>query len=265
LRLIDSHAHLHDSAFDADRPQVLARARAAEVEGILCVGATDLVEGARKAVRLAADPGGDDAPVIWATVGVHPHDVGRMAEPDLEEIRALCAHPRVVAVGETGLDFYYDHSPREAQAAAFRRFARLAREVGKPLVVHVRDAHQEALEILDTEQVGEVGGQVHCFTGTPDDARRYLDLGMHVSFTGIVTFRKSELIQEAARRVPLDRLLVETDCPYLAPLPMRGKRNEPAFVRRVAEFLAELRGVPLAELAEATTRNARALFGLRDP
>jgi TatD DNase family protein len=262
MRLIDAHAHLHDSAFDPDRPEVLARARAAGVEAIVCVGATDGPLGAHEAVRLAALTRPDGGPALWAVVGIHPHDVDRMTEADLEEIRGLCARPEVVGVGETGLDYYYDHSPREAQIDAFRRFARLAREVHKPLVVHVRDAHAEALEILAAERVGEVGGQVHCFTGTPEDARRYLDLGMHVSFTGIVTFRRSEAIQEAARQVPLDRLLIETDSPYLAPIPRRGRRNEPAFVRHVAEFLAELRGMTLADLACATTQNARALFGL---
>lgn len=255
MTLVDSHAHIHDPAFDADRALVLERARAAGVGAIVCVGATDGMAGARAAVRLA-----EREPDVWATVGVHPHDVAGMTEADWEELRALCDHERVLAVGETGLDFYYDHSPREAQVAAFRRFADLARRVHKPLVVHVRDAHVEAAAVLAEERVGDVGGQIHCFTGTVGDARAYLELGLYVSFTGIVTFKNAGALREAARVVPLDRLLVETDCPYLAPVPMRGRRNEPAWVLHVAEHLAALRGLSLEELAAATTANARALF-----
>jgi TatD DNase family protein len=257
VTLIDAHAHVHDRAFDGDRSLVLDRARAAGVAAIVDVGATDGIDGARRAVRLA-----EENPEVLATVGVHPHDVARMVPEDWEEIRRLCEGPRVVAVGETGLDFYYDHSPRDAQVAAFRRFVALAREVHKPLVVHVRDAHAEAAAILAEEGAAAVGGQIHCFTGTAEDARLYLELGFHLSFAGIVTFRNADALREAARIVPEDRLLVETDCPYLAPVPMRGKRNEPAYVRHVAEALARVRGVSEEALSASTTRVARALFGL---
>jgi TatD DNase family protein len=255
MRLVDSHAHVHDPAFAADREAVLQAAREAGVERIVCVGATDGMEGARAAVKLA-----EAHSDVFATVGVHPHDVGRMTDGDWEELRALCDHPRVVAVGETGLDFYYDHSPRGAQRDAFHRFARLAREVHKPLVVHVRDAHADAAQVLESERAGEAGAQVHCFTGGAAEAERYLALGLQVSFAGIVTFRNADALREAARRVPLSRLLVETDCPYLAPVPKRGKRNEPAFVRYVVECIAQVKGLTPEEVAQATAENARAFF-----
>jgi TatD DNase family protein len=255
--LIDAHAHVHDPAFEGDREEVLERARASGVERVVCVGATDGMDGARAALALVEKNGDIDA-----TVGVHPHDVARMTEEDWSELRRLCDHPKVVAVGETGLDYYYDHSPREVQRRCFRRFVALAREVRKPVVVHIRDAHEDAAAILAEEGAREVGGQIHCFTGGPEDAARYLAMDLHISFSGIVTFRKAEAIQAAAREVPLHRLLVETDCPYLAPVPVRGKRNEPAFVRHVAVFLAGLRGTSLEELGAATTANARSLFGL---
>jgi TatD DNase family protein len=257
MELVDSHCHVHDRAFDVDRAAMLERARAAGVTQLVCVGATDFMDGARKAVALA-----EAHAHIFATVGVHPHDVRDMTDADWDELRSLCAHPKVVGVGETGLDFFYNHSPPEAQRAAFRRFVHLALEVHKPLVVHVRDAHAEAIAILREERAREAGGQVHCFTGTVEDAREYLALDLHVSFTGIVTFRNADVLRAAARITPLDRLLVETDCPYLAPVPMRGKRNEPAHVRIIAEALASLRGESNDVLFSATTRNARQLFRL---
>lgn len=257
MTLIDAHCHVHDRAFRDDFDAVLRRAEEAGVSALVCVGATDGMAGARAAVALA-----EAHPQIFATVGVHPHDVGAMTEDDWAELRRLAQHPRVHAVGETGLDFYYNHSTPDAQRAAFRRFVALAREVKKPLVVHIRDAHAESAAILREEGVRDVGGQIHCFTGTVEDARVYLEMDLFISFTGIVTFKTADVLRAAARIVPRERLLVETDCPYLAPVPMRGKRNEPAYVRLVAEYLAELRGEARADLFAQTTANARALFRL---
>ena len=259
IALVDSHCHLAVPDFDADREAVLARAAAAGVTTLVCVGATGPVESNFRAVALA----GRQAPVaIVATVGIHPHDASSGDDAAFATLTRLAASPGIVAVGETGLDFHYDRSPRAVQRAAFARTVALARAVGRPLVVHVREAHAEAAAILAAEGAAAVGGVIHCFTVDRDDARRYLDLGFSVSVAGIVTFKNAEALRDAVRTVPLDRLLVETDAPYLAPVPHRGRRNEPAHVRLVAEAVATVRGVPLATVAAATTANARRLFAL---
>jgi TatD DNase family protein len=260
--LIDSHCHLEPGDFAADghdeRPQVIARAHAAGVVGLVCIGSGKSLDEVRNAVALA-----ESHPTIWAGVGIHPHDVARMPPGALDVIERLAAsHPRVVAVGETGLDYYYDHSPREAQRQALRDFIGVARRARKPLSLHIRDAHDDAYAILAEERAGELGGVVHCFTGTLADAQSYVGLGLHISFSGVVTFKSAGAIREAAAWVPGERVLVETDCPYLAPVPLRGKRNEPAYVVHTAQVVADTRGVPLAELAALTTANARRLFGL---
>ncbi len=175
----------------------------------------------------------------------------------------LARHPRVVAVGETGLDYYYDHSPRDVQQAAFARFIELARAVGKPVVCHIRDAHDDARAIL--REGGVADCVIHCFTGTPDDARAYAGMGYYVSFSGIVTYKTAQPLRDAVPLVPRDRLLIETDCPYLAPIPRRGKRNEPAFLTHTAEVVARCSGMSFEELAEVTTRNACRVFGLAEP
>jgi len=258
---IDSHAHIDGDAFAEDRDACLARARAAGVREIVVIGATGGLAEAERAVHLA-----ETDPDLWATVGIHPHDVGAMEPGWWDALAELARHPRVVGIGETGLDYYYDHSPRELQGQAFARFIAMAQEVGKPVVCHIRDAHEEARAILEaawTERA-RIGCVIHCFTGTPEDAEAYAAMGCHVSFSGIVTFKgaKCDPIREAVRRVPLDRLLIETDCPYLAPQPWRGKRNEPAYVVHTAEVVAREAGLPLADLAARTTENARAFFSL---
>lgn len=197
---------------------------------------------------------------VYATVGIHPHDVARMREEDWTALKDLASRPRVVGVGETGLDYFYRHSPPEIQQAAFRRFVALAREARQPLVSHVRDAHADAAAILREERAADVGGVIHCFTGGVEDARAYLDLGHYVSFSGILTFRNADDIRAAARFAPLDRVLVETDAPYLAPIPHRGRRNEPAYVAKTLETLAQLRGISQEEADRATTENTRRLF-----
>jgi len=257
--LVDSHAHVAEAEFGADRAAVFARAAAAGVTAIVCVGATGHVGSNGPAVALAGEHEGVR---VVASVGIHPHDAATADDAAFETLRDLAGRPGVVAMGETGLDYHYDHSPRAAQLAAFARTAALARELRMPLVVHVRDAHADALGVLRAEPLGPAGGVIHCFTGAKSDVAPYLDLGLHLSISGIVTFRNAETLREAARAVPLDRLLIETDSPFLAPVPNRGKRNEPAYVRLVAEALARLRGEPLDVLAQATTANALRLFGL---
>jgi TatD DNase family protein len=250
--LVDSHAHLDGYA---DRAEVVARAREAGIGHVVLVGQWrqgDGLGGAREALALART----DRSFFSATAGVHPHDAAQAAEADFTELRRVCAEPDVVAVGECGLDFHYDRSPRPVQVDVFLRQIRLAREVAKPLVVHTREADVETAEILARE-LGPDGGVIHCFTSDWTAAQRYLALGMYLSFSGVVTFRNAQALREAACKAPLDRMLVETDCPFLAPVPHRGKRNEPAYVALTAAELARLRGVPFEELAAATTANAR--------
>lgn len=252
--MIDSHAHVADADFDSDRDDVLRRAREAGLTGIVCVGQD--VASAERAVALARR--GYPGLALVPTAGLHPHEARRLGE-ERDGLAALVARPEVVAVGETGLDFHYDRSPRDVQRESFRWHLATARRVGKPVVVHVREAHEEAIEDVAAEGRG-VDAVLHCFTGTAELARRWLDLGASISFSGIVTFKNAGAVREAAALVPADRLLVETDSPFLAPDPLRGQRCEPAFVTRTAARLAELRGEPAARLAERTSENARRLF-----
>jgi len=258
-RLIDSHCHLDMEAFDGERPQVVERARAVGVVAMLTIGAGGALECNRKAIALA-----EKFPEVYAAVGIHPHDA-KLATPDaLDAVRAWAAHPKVVAIGEAGLDFRYDRSARPVQEAAFRAFIGLAKECRLPLVVHLREAHDAAVRILREEKASEVGGVVHCFSGDASAARDFLDLGFYLSFSGTLTFKNAASVREAARVVPEDRLLVETDAPFLAPAPLRGRRNEPAFVIHTAAYLAALRGLDLHTLGARTCANARALFGFPD-
>jgi TatD DNase family protein len=256
--LVDSHAHLDSEDYADDLDAVVARARAAGLERIVCVGLWRGDGSFGNALELAArDPG-----FFSATVGVHPHDCGRVPEQDWTLHEALAHDPSVVAVGETGLDFHYDHSPRPVQEASFRRSLAIARSAGKPVVVHVREADEACARVLREEALPERGGVIHCFTGDAAAARAYLDLGLFISVAGVVTFKTAEAIREAVRIVPRDRLLVETDCPFLAPVPHRGRRNEPAHVVATARKVAEVWGATLDEVAAATTANARRLFRL---
>jgi TatD DNase family protein len=247
--VIDSHCHLGMPQFDADREAVLARARAAGVEAMLVVGGMDEEAGHTRALQAA------EQHLLPVAVGIHPHDARLATEARYEELRQLAAGRRIAAVGEAGLDYHYDLSPRDVQREVFRRQVRLARELRLPLVVHTREADAETAAILEDEGAAEAGGVIHCFTGGHDLAERALALGFFLSFSGIVAFPRSEIIQEVARRAPLDRILVETDAPFLAPPPHRGRRNEPAFVVEVARKVASLRSVPLAEVAAATAAN----------
>lgn len=257
-RFLDSHAHLDLEDYAADLPAVVERARAAGVERIVCIGLWREPGSFGNALELAAAR----PEILSATAGVHPHECARVPEEDWAALARLAHDPRVVGIGETGLDFHYDHSPRPVQVESFRRSLALAREAVKPVVVHVREADDACAEALAAEGVPPAGGVIHCFTGDAGAARRYLDLGLHLSVAGVVTFRTAEALREAVKMVPRDRLLVETDCPFLAPVPWRGKRNEPAWVRATAGKVAEVWGTTLDEVGEITTANARRLFRL---
>jgi TatD DNase family protein len=255
--LIDSHCHLDMEIFDGDREAVLHRAARAGVCTLVTIGAGGPMHCNRRALDIA-----DTHTAVFATVGIHPHQASTVNNETLDEISRLAAHPKVVAIGETGLDYYYDNSPRSAQQAAFRQFVVLARTKRLPLVVHLREADDDALGILKEERAAEVGGVIHCFSSGVAAARKFLDLGFYLSFSGIVTFKAADEIRAAARLVPADRLLVETDAPFLAPGSQRGKRNEPALVLHTAQHLAAVRGEPLATVATHTRGNTEELFTL---
>lgn len=255
LVLFDTHAHLHFPEFAEDLPAVLERARAAGVTRMLTVG-TD-VETSRAAIALAARE-----PDVWAAVGVHPHDAADAGDEALADIEQLAGESRVVAVGEIGLDLFRNLSPRDAQERVFRRLLAAAHRARKPVLVHCREAHAEVLDILTAERVGDVGGIMHCFSGDVAIARRCLDLGLLISLAGPVTYPNARALPEVTRFVPADRLVIETDCPFLPPQGYRGKRNEPAYLALTAARVAEARGEPLPELARRLSDNARRLFGL---
>jgi TatD DNase family protein len=256
VTLIDSHCHIDMADFDQDRTAVVDRAREVGVEDLLIVGGVDEGFGHRRALQVAQDMG------FPASAGIHPHEARLASEAVYGELKELGSTGQVVAIGEVGLDFHYDHSPRSAQREALRRQVRLARDVGLPLIIHTREADLETAAILESEGASEVGGVIHCFTGSRELAERALALGFMISFSGILTFPKAQGIQDVARFVPDDRLLIETDSPFLAPVPMRGRRNEPAFVAHVATYLARLRGQPVASVGALVRDNFRRLFRL---
>lgn len=258
--MIDSHCHLDNKAFDEDRDAVIAAARAAGVEGFLAIGTGDGPPDLEVAVRLAAA-----YPDIWATVGVHPHDAAKADGGTVAELRRLCGYPKVVGIGEIGLDYHYDHSPREVQRRVFVEQLALAEELKLPIAIHTREAWDDTLDILRTHWApAGIPGIMHCFTGTVEQARACLDMGFYISMAGVVTFKRNDELREAAKIVPADRLLVETDSPYLTPEPYRKiRRNEPKYVVDTARLLAEIRGEEFADLARSTTANFRRLFGLQ--
>ncbi len=255
--LIDSHTHLDDARYDADREQMLARARDAGVETLITIGC-DLATS-QAAVGLA-----DRYPSVYATVGVHPHEAQHVGDTWYVELQRLGRHPRVVAYGEIGLDYHYNHSPPHLQRARFREQIGVARELRLPLVIHTREAQQDTVTILKEERARDVGGVFHCFSGDAWLAKEALALGFFLSFSGVVTFRNADMLRDIITWVPLDRILVETDCPYLTPVPHRGKRNEPAYVRHVAETVAaaksQERPITIEEISRITSDNARKLF-----
>jgi TatD DNase family protein len=255
--LVDTHCHLTDPRFAEDLGAVIARALDAGLTHMVAVGGGGPIEASEEALALARRH-----PFLRSTAGMHPHDAKDFDAATEARVAALLEDPVCVAVGETGLDYYYNHSPADVQRSALARHVALARRTGKPIILHCRDAEADLREVLSSEAPGGIRGVVHCFTGTYDDARWYLDFGLVISFSGILTFPKSEAMRETAARLPLDRLMVETDSPYLSPAPHRGKRNEPAFVAHVAERLAAVHHTTVDAVHEATGRNAADIFAL---
>jgi len=252
--LVDSHCHLDFPEFAPELDQVVERARGAGLAGMvtICTRLTEFDRVRSVAERFAG---------VWCSVGIHPHEAAKEPDASVEQIVDLTRHPKVVGIGETGLDYYYDRSPRERQREIFRRHIEAARRTGLPLIVHSREAEADTVALLEEGAAkGGLTGVIHCFTSSSFLAERALAIGFCISFSGIVTFRNAETLRAVAREVPADRLLVETDAPFLAPVPHRGKRNEPAFVAHTAAFLAELRGESRERLEEETTRNFRRLF-----
>ncbi len=255
--LIDSHAHLDDARYDGDRDAVIARAREAGVEIFITIGC-DLATS-RSAVALA-----ERYPFVYATVGVHPHEVKHIGDDWYEELRRLAQHSKVVGYGEIGLDYHYNYSPPKLQRERFREQVGIAKDLGLPLSIHSREAQEDTIAILREEKAGTVGGVFHCFTGDAWLAKDALDLGFYLSFSGVLTFQNATMLRDIAKTVPTNRLLVETDCPYLTPAPHRGKRNEPSFVTLVAEKLAEVRAeseaLDVEQVGRITADNTRRLF-----
>ncbi len=257
LSLVDSHCHLDFTAFEVDCDTVIERAHLAGVRRMVTIGASGPFAANQQAIDLATRH-----ETVHATVGVHPHEAATVDERLLQQIERMARDPVVVGIGETGLDYHYDHSPRPQQQEAFRRFLDIARRLDLPVSIHLRNADRDAADILADAGLGAAGGVIHCFSSDSRAAREFLDLGLHISFSGILTFKAAEPLREAARIVPGDRLLVETDSPFLAPVPYRGRRNEPALVTYTAAVLAEVRGESIDSIAACTTENATRLFRL---
>lgn len=252
----DSHAHVNDKKFDSDRKVVIERAQQEfHVSHILNVGFN------RETIRQTMDLV-EHYDFIYAAIGWHPHDAKDCTEEDLEWIHSLSSHPKVVALGEMGLDYYWENSPKETQKQIFRKQIRLAKECKLPIIIHDRDAHEDVVQMLAEEKADEVGGVMHCFGGDQKIMEACLSMNFYIGLGGPVTFKNAKLPKEIAKQVPEDRLLIETDCPYLAPHPYRGKRNETGYVHLVAEKIAELRGVTVEEIARITSENAKRLFDI---
>jgi TatD DNase family protein len=253
--LVDTHCHLDFDRYEPDRHEVIQRAFEADVVGLINIS-VDL-KSALKSIEIA-----ERYPNIYAAVGVHPNDAAEADEEDLDEILSLLQHPKVVAIGEVGLDLYRDYSPKEVQRKLFRRFLRWAMEFEKPLIIHNRDADEEILSLIENTAKSGWSGVFHCFSGDRNFAQRVLDLGFLISFTGTITFKNSTSTP-VVKYVPIDRLLLETDSPFLAPVPHRGRRNEPAYVNFIARKIAEIKGLSVQEVAQQTTANAEELFAIR--
>jgi len=253
--LIDSHAHIQGKEYAGEAEAVIARARTAGVEAIVAVGGAGDMSSNSEAVRLA-----NAFPSVYATVGMHPHDAKDVGDDEMDVLKKLAADSKVIAIGETGLDYYYSHSPHDVQRRVFGQFIHMARQTQLPIVVHERDAARDTTELLRCQGAGDLRGVIHCFTGNYESARAYLDLGFYLSFTGIITFKNADALREVVSKIPLERILVETDSPYLTPVPHRGRRNEPAYARHVAETVANVKGISFEEIAQITTANVKQLF-----
>ncbi|TXC84993.1 YchF/TatD family DNA exonuclease [Metabacillus litoralis] len=253
--LFDTHAHLNAIQYEEDLEEVIQRALSENVTHIVVVGFDR--QTITRAMELT-----NNYDMIYAAVGWHPVDAIDMTDEDLAWIKELSAHPKVVAIGEMGLDYHWDKSPKDVQKDVFRKQIKLAKEVNLPIIIHNRDATEDVVSILQEENASEVGGIMHCFTGSAEVAKQCLDMNFYISFGGPVTFKNAKKPKEVAKEIPMDRLLIETDCPYLTPHPFRGKRNEPSYVKYVAEQIAELREMNYEEFAQKTSDNARKVFGI---
>lgn len=254
--LFDSHAHLDGRRFDKDRDKVIERAKESGISYIMNPGAD--FESSVKSVELASK-----YEMIYAAVGVHPHDTKDMDDIMLELIKSLTKKPKVMAIGEIGLDFHYDNSPRDVQEKWFRKQARLAKDVNLPIIIHDREANNEVMSILKEEKAFDTGVLMHCYSGSAELAKQYIKLGAYISIAGPVTFKNARKAVEVVQAIPIEYLMIETDSPYLTPHPYRGKRNESSYVKYVAEKIAEIKGISLEEVAERTTENAKKYFGVR--
>ena len=255
MQIIDSHCHVDSPQFHADREAVIDRALAAGVECMLAIGSGDGPPDLEAGIRLA-----DKHDAFLASIGVHPHDASKVTSETYRHLEQLTRHPKVVAFGEIGLDYHYDHSPRQVQHDVFIQQMRLASDARKPIIIHTREAWADTFALLQQHWAPTgLGGIIHCFSEGPTEAQQALSIGFHISIAGVVTFPKALALQEAARTVPADRLLIETDAPFLAPVPHRGKRNEPSYVLETAKQLARLRGVTIEEIAQTTANNFRRL------
>ncbi|MDO5022584.1 MAG: TatD family hydrolase [Eubacteriales bacterium] len=255
MQLFDSHCHLEDAKFDVDRQQVIQNMQEAGVKYCTCAG-SDIASS--EAIQNLSR----EYPFVFSACGVHPHEAETVEEGYLERLEKLAAFERCVAIGEIGLDFYYDNSPRDIQKKVFEEQMELAYRLNKPTILHVRDAHGAAIEMLTDRKQRLSGGILHCYSGSKESAKTYLDLGFYISFAGSLTFKNAKNLQAAAKYIPSDRLLIETDSPYLTPVPKRGQRNEPANVRHVCEFLAEIRETTVQFVAESTFENACRVYGI---
>lgn len=251
----DTHAHLDDEQYSEDQETVIKRAYEAGVQLMVNVGYN--VTSAQNTLELT-----QKFDFIYGAVGLHPHEAQDLNEKSLQIPRQMAQRPRIVAIGEIGLDYYYDHSPRDTQHKVFREMIKLAREVGLPIIIHDRDAHEDTLRIVKEENAGEIGGVFHCYSGSWPLAQEILELGFYLALGGALTFKNARKAVEVVREIPLEKLLIETDCPYLTPVPYRGKRNEPAYVIQVAEAIAAIKGLSVEKVARATLANGKRLFGI---
>jgi len=255
--LVDSHAHLDFADYDTDRDAVLERARQAGLKWIVSIGAGAGIESGRRSLLLSRE-----ILMVYSTAGIHPHDAKIWSSEIADEIIRLAKEPKQVAIGEIGLDFAKEYSPREMQETAFREQLKIANELDLPVIIHSRNAHRETLRII--KDLKPKRGVMHCFSGSLELARQMVKLGFYISIPGVITFKNARTLIEVAQGIPLDRLLVETDCPFLTPEPFRGKRNEPAYVKYVAEKIAQIKSIPFEQVAEQTASNAELLFSLRE-
>ena len=253
--LFDTHAHMNDPAFDEDREQVLLSLKDKGVDFMMNVGCC--LESSKDCIAMA-----EQYPFVYASVGSHPDSADEVTEEVIEKYRKMAAHPKVKAIGEIGLDYYYETIPREKQIQAFRMQMELARELGMPVIVHERNAHDDGMRVV--KEFKDVTGVFHCYSGSAEMARQLVNMGWYIGFTGVLTFKNARKAVETAQSIPLDRIVLETDCPFMAPEPFRGKRNDPGYLYRMAEQLAQIRGISLEEVAQATTANAKRLYRIEE-